>query len=219
MIKIISFDIGGTLLFNESSTDKDYNLSSLASLVGLPYEETRDAYKKVYQKTNGTFEFLLNLFCQELNISATDELKDFFHHKFNSETSKISEENLNLLRELKSAGYKIIFFSNSCSLIENDFSEEVLSLVDKIYYSYNLGYTKSDSEAYRIIEKEMASLPDEFLHIGDTLKSDYYKPIANGWHAIYFGTAPNDDVVSIDKLTDIESKLILVKESVQRKVK
>lgn len=206
MIKIISFDIGGTLLFNEEDGN-NYNLKALTNLVGLPYEATRDAYKSVYQKTNGNFDELLNLFCQKLGINVTPALKDFFYQKFTSSKAQISEKNRNLIKRLKSLGYKIIFFSNSCALIENHFDEEILALVDKIYYSYNLGYTKSDAEAYRIIEKEMNALPEEFLHIGDTLNSDYYKPLKNGWNAIYFGESEEKEIVSITDLDLIEKYL------------
>lgn len=207
MIKIISFDIGGTLLFNEDEDNRNYNLAALALVVGLPYEVTRDAYKKIYQKTNGTFDELLNLFCQELQIEATSDLRDFFKHKFTSSKASISKKDLKLIKRLKELGYKIIFFSNSCALIDNDFDDEVLELVDHIYYSYNLGYTKSDSEAYRIIENDMGASSKEFLHIGDTLNSDYTKPIKNGWNAIYFGKCEDKEVVSITDLEEIENLL------------
>ena len=41
MIKVISFDIGGTILVSKSIND--YNLKVLTELTNLPYEEVRKA--------------------------------------------------------------------------------------------------------------------------------------------------------------------------------
>ncbi|MDO5569013.1 MAG: hypothetical protein Q4G04_02735 [bacterium] len=67
MIKVVSFDIGGTLIKNsENSNSKNYDLKNLAELIGSPYEQVREVYKTVFQKTNGTFEFLVETFCNML---------------------------------------------------------------------------------------------------------------------------------------------------------
>ena len=49
MIKIISFDIGGTLLEDIEDNSKSYNLKELTKIVNMPYENVRDAYKNVFQ--------------------------------------------------------------------------------------------------------------------------------------------------------------------------
>ena len=100
-------------------------------------------------------------------------------------------------------GYKIIFFSNSCCLSNNNINSEVLNIIDSIFYSYDLGYTKSDSESYRYIEKVLGNDSNEFLHIGDTLSSDYIKPLENGWNALYYGDIDNEDVISIKNLAEV----------------
>ena len=51
MIKVISFDIGGTLIQNES--DDKYNLKSLSEMIKLPYDIVRDSYKSIFQKKKG----------------------------------------------------------------------------------------------------------------------------------------------------------------------
>lgn len=43
MIKVVSFDIRGTLL--EDSNDNNCNLKELTKLVNMPYENVRDVFK------------------------------------------------------------------------------------------------------------------------------------------------------------------------------
>ena len=51
MIKVVSFDIGGTLLKNEDNVSQSqYGLKELTKLLNLPYEKVREAYKDVFQK-------------------------------------------------------------------------------------------------------------------------------------------------------------------------
>ena len=204
MIKVVSFDIGGTLIKSKNDDDNTkYDLKALSKLVDLDYENVRRAYKNIFQKTNGTFDELLELFCACLKIQRTEELNNFFLNKFKSDNKNISNENINILKKLKDMGYKVILFSNSCSLIKNDIIDEVGYIVDGVFYSYETGYTKSDSESYKHIEKIFNYEPSNFLHIGDTLKSDYIDPIKNGWNALYYGKAEDESVKSIKKLDEI----------------
>lgn len=206
MYKVISFDIGGTLIKETNNPEmKKYDLKSLASLVNLPYEIVRIAYKDVYQKTNGTFDELINDFCNRLGIEVKDEYVTFFKEKFELSNSNatISEEDTEIIRTLKENGYKIILVSNSCCLLNNNISNEIISLIDGLFYSYNLGYTKSDKELYEYIENTIGYSGNEILHIGDTLGSDYKDPIKNGWDAIYFGIPKEDGISYITNLREL----------------
>lgn len=201
MIKVVSFDIGGTLLVG-TEENASFSLKNLSEVVKLPYEDVRKAYKDVFQKSKGSFDELVESFCSILNISKSEELLEFFKNKFNiTDNLKVSSENIDLLKKIKSMGYKIILFSNNCCLLP-EIDKKVLNYVDGTFYSYELGFTKNDDEAYRIVEKELNCLPEEFLHIGDNLKSDYLKPKENGWNAILFGES-KEDIQTIQKLDEV----------------
>ena len=171
----------------------------------MPYENVRDAYKDVFQKTQGNFNELINNFCNKLGIKSNKIIIDFFYNKFFNESKKqgILSEDISLIKYLKSKGYKVILFSNSCCLLNNDAINEVLDYIDNIFYSYDIGYTKDDEESYKYIEKVMEVKPNEVLHIGDTLKSDYYMPKKYGWNVLYYGNCDEEDVKSIEVLTDL----------------
>ena len=201
MIKVISFDIGGTLIKNEKE-DK-YTINNLANLLNMPYEIVREAYKQVFQKTTGTFQELVVNFCKLLNIPVTDQINNFFHQKFKTTEETISKEDIDLLKEIKQNGYKIILFSNNCCLIKTTIKNKVSGIVDEIFYSFDLGYTKSDDESYKYIENKMGYKSNEFLHIGDTLKSDYLKPKSNGWNALYYGNTDDESIEHIDNLHSV----------------
>lgn len=83
MIKVVSFDIGGTLLKNEDNVSQSqYGLKELTKLLNLPYEKVREAYKDVFQKKKGKFNELITNFCNKLEIKSNKTIIDFFHNKF-----------------------------------------------------------------------------------------------------------------------------------------
>ena len=108
MIKVISFDIGGTLIQNES--DDKYNLKSLSEMIKLPLDIVRDSYKSIFQKKKGTLENLVNNFCDSLNIQNTQEIENFFSEKFSNVQNTIPNKYIKLIRKLKNKGYKVYEF-------------------------------------------------------------------------------------------------------------
>lgn len=205
MIKVVSFDIGGTLLEDSHDNPNNYNLKELAKIVNMPYENVRDVYKNVFQKSNGTLNELVGKFCNDLGISNTENLINFFIGKFsdNNINNTISNDKITLIRDLKENGYKVILFSNSCCLLNNDAIKEIYDLVDGVFYSYDIGYTKDDKESYQYVEKTLNVKPTEILHIGDTLKSDYLKPVENGWNALFYGVSDDESVNCISSLMEL----------------
>ena len=203
MIKVISFDIGGTILVSKSIND--YNLKVLTGLTNLPYEDVRKAYKTVFQKQKGTLNELVESFCSMLKIDVTDKILNFFEEKFKDENNiSYMDSNIKtILKKLKSLGYKIILFSNSCCLIKNEFDKEILDNIDDTFYSYDYGCTKDEEKIYKLIEKKLKCKSGEILHIGDTLLSDYVMPRKMGWNSVYYGDNENPNICSINKLEEI----------------
>lgn len=205
MIKVVSFDIGGTLLEVSHDNPNNYNLKELAKIVNMPYENIRDVYKNVFQKSNGTLNELVEKFCNDLDISNSEKLNNFFIGKFSDSNINItiSNDKITLIKDLKENGYKVILFSNSCCLLNNDAIKEIYDLVDGVFYSYDIGYTKDDKESYQYVEKILNVKPTEVLHIGDTLKSDYLKPIENGWNALFYGVSDDESINCISSIMEL----------------
>ena len=158
MIKVISLDIGGTLIDISDNLSSKYSFKELSKLVKMPYDDVKLAYKSIFQKTRGTRSELINNFCNMLKINNSIQLDNFFKKKFKKEKNIISNDKLNVINKLKKMGYKIILFSNNCCLLE-DYFDEYYGLFDKIFYSFDIGYTKNETESYRYIEKNMGYKP------------------------------------------------------------
>ena len=201
MIKVISFDIGGTLL--KGPNNETYSNKNLAALINKDYNIVLDAYKNIFQKQIGSFDELISRFCKEVNYPRNQIIDKFFYDKFNTNEGVINQEDIKVIKKIKEKGYKIILLSNSCCLYKDALTSELLSLVDHIFYSYNLGYTKEDNEIYKLIEAKTGNLPFEFLHIGDTIISDYLKPRENGWKVLYYGNPQDNTITSINNLNEI----------------
>ena len=184
-----------------------YGIKELTNILELPYEMVRKSYKHVFQTMKGDFKSLVDTFCSELKIECFPELEKFFVNKFSSEREKLAPDVVSLIKDLKVKGYKVILFSNSCCLINNGSIKDLLSLVDDVFYSYDLGFTKDDKESYASVLEKLNVKPKEILHIGDTLKSDYFKPLENGWNALYLGKCEDKNVKNITKLSDLYNYL------------
>lgn len=48
-----------------------------------------------------------------------------------------------------------------------------------MFYSYELSFTKDDKESYAFVLEKLNVKSEKILHIGNTLKSDYFKPFKN----------------------------------------
>ena len=82
MIKVISLDIGGTLIEFDDNDLSKYGFKQLSDITGLPYNDVRLAYKDIFQKTKGTESELINNFCNLLNIKRSIQLENYFKNKF-----------------------------------------------------------------------------------------------------------------------------------------
>ena len=59
--------------------------------------------------------------------------------------------------------------------------KDLFNLVDDVFYSYELSFTKDDKESYAFVLEKLNVKSEKILHIGNTLKSDYFKPFKNEW--------------------------------------
>ena len=204
MIKVISLDIGGTLL--KGNYDKDHSIKELAKLVNKDLDLVRKSFKDVFQKQKGSLEELVNKFCANLNITSNNDIVEFIKNKYRDSKEKVSSHDIEVIKDFKKRGYKVILFSNTSNLQKTNI-DCLKDVVDDIFYSYEMGYTKSDEESYRIIEKKLNCKSAEFIHIGDNLNSDYVKPRLYGWHSLLFTTKKEEDIETIEDLEEINKYL------------
>ena len=76
MIKVISLDIGGTLIKYDDESLK-YNFNELALITNIEYKQVVNTYKNIFQKRIDSFDNLVIAFCNELKIKPNNKIIDF----------------------------------------------------------------------------------------------------------------------------------------------
>ena len=175
MIKLITFDIGGTIIKSEKSVSR-YEL--LKKYLDLSEEE----YKEAFYISK---EPLASLFSSHTKIM-DDEQKAHINRILNSEKNKVfNEKMINLIEKLHNMGYKIATISNvNYYLYTSLANSKVEKFIDKEFYSFEIGDFKPHLNAFLYIQNYYNLKPEETLHIGDSKVSDYYGAINAGWNAI-----------------------------------
>lgn len=205
MIKVISFDIGNTIYVTNKFINK---LEIISKIFSIDYFKIKQAYKNTFQIMNQDFDSICSDFCKKLNIDYNQTTKSQLKNVFISNSTNyeyVDDSIIDLLKKLKNHGYIIITFSDNCK--HNYHIDKVLGqYVDYTFNSYELGFLKTDSQAYHIIEKKLKVHSNEILHIGDNFNTDYLFPIINGWNAFLYN---NKDNLCI-RLNDIEKAITLL---------
>lgn len=209
MIKIISFDIGNTLIENKS----DSTIKTLEKILNRRKEDFIKEYKDCFQISTEEIGKCVGNFVDKINQKESyDEVMNHFLSNENDEFN-IDVKKITVIQNLKNLGYKIIALSNSCkykSSKQKKYLEEI-NLFDDIIYSYDVGACKPSREIFEFVQKKYNARPSEILHVGDSINSDYYAPIKVGWNAILYD--PNNLISknNINKITNFEDILSKIK--------
>jgi putative hydrolase of the HAD superfamily len=172
-IKNIVFDLGGVLITLERDEAvrrfREAGLKNAAELLD-PYHQkgifleleegklSQEAFYEAVRKEAG--QFISN---ETINYGWMGFLKE------------VPEYKLKMLEDLKAMGYRLYLLSNTNPVIMSwalspAFSSQGKSLdryFDKLYLSYQIGYTKPSPEIFDFMFKDSGILPSETLFIDD----------------------------------------------------
>jgi len=174
-IKNIVFDLGGVLitLDREEAVNrfKKAGLENAAELLNayhqkgifLELEEGKLSMEEFYEAVR-----------QEAGRYISNETIDYGWMGFLKE---LPQNKLTLLEELKQKGYRLYLLSNTNPIIMSwahspAFSPQGKSIddyFDKLYLSYQIGYTKPHPEIFRFMFDDSGIIPSESLFIDDGL--------------------------------------------------
>lgn len=179
MIKVVSFDIGGTLItYSRESSLKQV----LLEVTPVCNEKFQQAYTKHFINKEGSFLS----FCQELQIENPQRLSQIIDHYYmNKPLASVYNDVYLTLNKIKQSGRTLITLSNKSyrnpACLE---SYGLQHLFTKEIYSYDVGYRKPDIRIFRYVEESLHVKPEEILHVGDSIKSDYQGAQMASWHSI-----------------------------------
>ena len=174
-IKNIVFDLGGVIVtldrdesvkrFKEAGLENAPELLSAYHQKGmfLELEEGKLSQDEFYEAIR-----------KEAKKFISNETIDYGWMGFLKE---LPENKLTLLEELRNKGYKLYLLSNTNPIIMKwafspAFSPKGKSIneyFDKLYLSYQIGYTKPDPEIFKFMFNDSGMIPSESLFIDDGL--------------------------------------------------
>jgi HAD superfamily hydrolase (TIGR01549 family) len=119
------------------------------------------------------------------------QFKKFKETEINFEKTVIRKnpEIFELYKYALNKGKKIIFISDMylpAAVIDEILDRTGYAIYDKLYVSSNYGKTKSSSELYQVVIKDLKIAPQKILHIGDNYNSDVKQARNSGLHAVRY---------------------------------
>jgi len=172
-IKNIVFDLGGVLITLERDEAvkrfKEAGLKNAAELLNAYHQ--RGIFLKLEEGKLSKEEFY-DAVRKEARTFISDET---INHGWMGFLKELPENKLTMLEELRQKGYQLYLLSNTNPIIMEwaftpAFSPKGKSIdkyFDKLYLSYQIGYTKPNPEIFHYMFNDSGMIPSESLFIDD----------------------------------------------------
>ncbi len=165
MIKAIVFDLNGVFL------QSDYLTKRIEEKYSIPSDESLTVLKESLKDTRlnpevRIFEYWVDLF-KKYNIEVTED--EFLSFWFSGES--LVNKFIFLSKKLREKGLSVYIFSNNfkerTEYYRKNF-KEIFENVDNAFFSWEIGYVKSDSKAYTNLLSMIKVKPDEIIYFDDS---------------------------------------------------
>lgn len=164
MIKTILLDFGGILSDNVDSWNTMYK--RIPEKTGLTIEELNEIFSKHWIEVSvGKKDFtdILDMFIKRSKNKITrEDLLEIY-----SSDTKIYEDVLEIVTQLKNKGFMVIILSNESKVGEKIRLGKIEKFVDKIYSSSSIGIRKPDAQIFNYVLSKENLQSNETLFIDD----------------------------------------------------
>lgn len=166
MIKTIIFDFAGVLVLTKCFPQIAKNLGEQYNLDSNIIMENLYSSEKDYLLGKETTESFYNNSCKPLGIS----FKDFSYH-FNN-WYLLDENILNYIKDLKEK-YEIVLHSDNFEILSQGLKKntKLLELFDLMIFSNDIGYNKTQKEAFEYTLNKIKRKPSECIFTDDKEKN------------------------------------------------
>lgn len=200
-IKVIVFDLYGTLVFIKEKTNPYKML-----LEAAPVEKRKELRNTVLSKNFFTTpkqeveSFGLNAFIDQAKFTRDLEVE--------LKSTTLFPESIWSLERLKGLGYLTGLISNLATPYKKTFFSLGLDkLIDHCVFSCDVGYIKPDRRIYEIMSRKTGAAFSEMLMVGDSLDCDVVGPKAIGMRAILLDRSDSSQetkkIKSLDEILKI----------------
>jgi len=209
-IKLIIFDLYGTLIYNEGhgSHDKFGGMQRMYNAIApkISFENFRNNYDKIISTKRWNDRSLAyKEFLKVIDVEPSDEnVENMISAKNNVNGNEIQEFDfaVPLLKKLKENGYKIAIGSNTSNFSMDKLRGklELFKYVDYPCFSFDMGLIKPDLAFFWCILGKAGVEPEEAIMIGDTYEQDILPAEMIGIKAIHFKGDSEDIKEELKKL-------------------
>ncbi len=201
MIKVVSFDVGNTLLKTSNGLGLYDFLKKEAKVNAL-------TFAMAYRYHFLTNRISIDEFCTKTNSERKVVVDIVDGYVKEQKPEDVWDDVGEVLQQLKSAGIRMMVLSNKSFF--NPYTMNTYGLdtfFEREIYSCDVGYAKPDRAIFEHAIGEIKCKENEVLHVGDSPDSDYKGAIRAGWNALLLDrTSENkapEDVPKITVLSDI----------------
>ena len=175
--KVISFDVGGTLLSIKGEGFCQY----FSWRSGISKEELLPHIYQIFLTKSIGMDEAVRLVCEYFDVKNSDEIIE----QYQSPDLEVFDDVIQTLETLKEQGYTLITASN-CTHWEKGLDDySWAQYFDHQFFSCEIGAAKPNPRFFKHIESEMGCCPQQFIHIGDSWIADIEGAMGLGWGAVF----------------------------------
>lgn len=205
-VKVLSFDVFDTLLMRILPSDRVAQLAAeylcqwfnsevsskltVSDIINSRYEYKRQMDKAYFfTEAEWTLSQWLNEFAKKKSIDPVMLNSIGRKAELTAETKslRIARDAIESLLFAKDHGLQVIAISDMW--LDQDWLKELLEdfglLFDHVFTSGSLGVSKRRGTIFKQIESRLELRANAFIHIGDNLKADFFRPRMSDWKSIW----------------------------------
>lgn len=215
MIKVISFDVGGTLIqFERGGSLKRTLMNAFDVDAGILEQE----YRKHFTEGKNSFKD----FCNNIQYDNPSEIEKIIETYYTEKPlGVLYPEVIHVLSTLKEMNYYLMVISNKSYCNPSSLSTYHLDdYLDTIIYSYQVGCAKPGRAIFQYAQNIANVNADEILHVGDSMKADIIGAHRVNWHTALINRTmkKQDGVIQPDySITSMEQILSIVENDRMKK--
>lgn len=218
-LRVVTLDVGGTLLFPHPSVGEVYARILDQHGFEVSAERIEKRFMEIFRALRAeprdhVSDESERLFWREVvrDVLESDVPEDRFEAVFaqlyeafaTADRWRLAGDALETVQALRRRGLQTAILSNADSRLRGVLEEmKVVSRMDSVFISAEIGWEKPDPRLFRHVESEMGFPPEAFLHVGDSHFHDGNGARAAGWEYLILDGELDPERRKISKLSDL----------------
>ena len=194
MIKVVSFDLGKTLI--KPVIQNSRLCKYIADNLKVSYTIMKPFYRSHFLERR----ISLSEFCAALGEDNQEKVLCLIENYYSEKKyNGIYEDVLPTLSKLKAKGYRLVCISNKpyCNFTYLS-TYNLGSFFEAEIYSCDVGVAKPRPQIFQKVQSLLGISSTEIVHVGDSLEGDVIGALCANWQAVYLNRSVAIDGVKVD---------------------